>query len=361
MKPEITTSSKKPHYDALDGLRGIAAIAVLIGHYSDIFFAGAARRTLFYPLSNSFLAVDFFFCLSGFVIAYAYDERMEKIGIKRFFLNRLIRLHPLVMIGAILGVMVYLFSPFADNSKPIFFVFFLSLLMIPTPFFVNFERWGSLFPLNGPTWSLFFEYIANIFYAIILWRIPRKWLVFTVALCAAFLVYRAVDVGRLTGGWSVYSIIDGFARVCFSFTVGLLMYRYRIIWRHRFGFILPCLLLTGVLIFPYRWQNGMFDLFWVILILPAIMSLGAGTTVSGVTERICNLLGRISYPLYMTHFVTILFLTDFYKKCKPLYGKPFFIIISLLLIVFNFVSAYVIMRWVDEPLRKWLNHILRKK
>ena len=350
--------ARKPYYSALDGLRGIAAIAVMIFHFSEVLFLYSTMRN---PLIHCWLAVDFFFCLSGFVIAHAYDQRMKTIGLGRFFLNRLIRLHPLVIIGSIIGVIAYaadpfLYTPLVAGLKKVLFTFFLSLLMIPTPYLQY--RSSALFPYNGPTWSLFFEYIINVIYAFALSSVARRWLVFIGALSAAFLIYVVQGSGQFHGGWSAENYMHGFARVGYSFIVGLLIFRYHLTFRHRLGFLLPCFILIVVLLSPHYPSDWKMELFFVMLILPIVVCVGAGANTSGLTERLCKFLGRISYPLYMTHMPTVLLFRNYFHKINPTNDE--LIVVAVFLIVFSLLFAYVIMRWIDEPVRKWLNSVSKK-
>ncbi|MDA4698732.1 acyltransferase, partial [Enterobacter hormaechei] len=89
-------SDSKKHYEILDGLRGIAAIMVAMLHILEIFSGGYHTKLM---INHGYLAVDFFFLLSGFVIAHAYDDRWNKMTIGQFFKRRLIRLHPLIIAG----------------------------------------------------------------------------------------------------------------------------------------------------------------------------------------------------------------------------------------------------------------------
>src|SRR3982750_333356 len=97
---DTTILRTKQHFQVLDGLRGIAALSVVMFHFMEWVYTDYTRNFI----AHGFLAVDFFFCLSGFVIGYAYDNRIGKMGVKEFFKSRLIRLHPLVVLGAVLGV-----------------------------------------------------------------------------------------------------------------------------------------------------------------------------------------------------------------------------------------------------------------
>jgi peptidoglycan/LPS O-acetylase OafA/YrhL len=353
----------KNYYSTLDGLRGIAAIAVVVLHYTDVLYSYDGLRN---PFTHAYLAVDFFFCLSGFVIGNAYDGRIKKIGVGRFLLNRLIRLHPLVVIGSVIGFIVYTTDPFLDDPlaagwKLIITALLMTLFMIPAPF-LPYKK-NLLFPYNTPTWSLIFEYIINVVYAFVLCRISRKWLVVIGLLSATFLIYVVGDSGWYAGGWSTKTYSHGLARVGFSFVAGLLIYRYQIIWRHRYGFLLPCLLLIAVFISPHFRNDWGFELFLAMLILPAILSIGAGTSIKGAIEKFCNFIGRLSYPLYMTHVSTVFLLEHYYAKIKTVDGVvPLYLFfVTVALIMFNLLFAFGILKWVDEPVRKWLNKSVRRR
>src|ERR1700748_3183694 len=90
----------KQHFEILDGMRGIAAISVVVFHFMEVIITDYSQNFI----GHGFLAVDFFFCLSGFVIAYAYDDRIRQMGKANFFKARLIRLRPLVILGSVLGL-----------------------------------------------------------------------------------------------------------------------------------------------------------------------------------------------------------------------------------------------------------------
>jgi peptidoglycan/LPS O-acetylase OafA/YrhL len=176
MITQTTTStplSTKNHFEVLDGLRGIAAIGVVVFHFSEWLFPDSSKNFI----GHGFLAVDFFFCLSGFVISYAYDDRIHQMSLGQFFKLRLIRLHPLVVIGSLLGIIFWFWAPSSfDTSKysvtQIILLSVTSLLLIPMPTMA--DRLLNLFGLNAPSWSLFWEYIANILYATILHKLSVK-------------------------------------------------------------------------------------------------------------------------------------------------------------------------------------------
>src|SRR5688572_22562421 len=218
-----TRLATKQHFQILDGLRGIAALAVVIFHFMEWIFPDINNNFI----GHGFLAVDFFFCLSGFVIGYAYDDRIRQMGIAGFFKARLIRLHPLVILGSVLGLLGYLLDPFAlpmaYEAGRVALLFICSLLLIPLP--VMEERAFNLFAFNAPSWSLFWEYVANIFYALVLFKIGRRSLAVLIIVAAVGICFVSYRAGNLLGGWAGSNFLDGGARVAYSFLAGLFIYR----------------------------------------------------------------------------------------------------------------------------------------
>jgi peptidoglycan/LPS O-acetylase OafA/YrhL len=115
MKKNLSSEVFKTHqhFEILDGLRGIAALSIVIFHFMEWIYSDYSQNFI----GHGFLAVDFFFCLSGFVIGYAYDNRIREMGVREFFKSRLIRLHLLVILGAIIGLLGFLFDPFSSFSE----------------------------------------------------------------------------------------------------------------------------------------------------------------------------------------------------------------------------------------------------
>lgn len=343
----------KRHYEVLDGLRGIAAIIVVIFHFAEVVITEGPEN----PVGHGFLAVDFFFCLSGFVIGYAYDDRLGKISIGEFFRKRLIRLHPLVVLGSVLGLIAFIFDPFADNLAGLdvpkaVLAFICSLLMIPFPDGIP-NRYGNLMPFNAPSWSLFSEYVANIFYVLILWRLPRKWLIPMNIVAAALLICVAHKSGSLLGGWSLGTIWDGFARIFFSFTAGLLVHRYKLIIRSPLGFISLSVLLIAGLTMPYFSWNWLQEALLVMIGFPLLVSLGAGAEISGTMQKICRFSGNISYPLYMTHYMVIWIFANYHTQ-HPVSGWGLAGIAGGMTILLT-GFAYLVLKYYDEPIRAYMS------
>ncbi|MGV3704321.1 MAG: acyltransferase family protein [Arcticibacter sp.] len=345
----------KQHFEILDGLRGVAAFAVLVFHFME--YAAPDIKDNF--IAHAYLAVDFFFCLSGFVIAYAYDGRLEKMGKTVFFKLRLIRLHPLVLIGSVIGLLTFLFDPFRDlfhvyGSGGTFMLFITSCLMIPYP--VVEERYFNFFNLNAPSWSLFWEYVANIFYALVLIKVRNKLLWFLTVLAAVLICYEADRSGSLLGGWGKGNFLGGGIRVFYSFLAGVLVYRSNWIIRSRLGFLSMSVLLMLAFLVPYTLDPKIVDPVIVLFYFPLLVALGAGARLNEGFRKVCRLSGDISYPLYMTHYPFLFVFGSYMEAVKP--DKNQLILVIFLSVVALLALAYCIMVFVDIPMRKYLKNRL---
>lgn len=348
----VTILQTKQHFEILDGLRGVAALAVVIFHFMEWIFTDPSKNFI----GHGFLAVDFFFCLSGFVIGYAYDDRIAKMGLRNFFISRIIRLHPLVVAGSVLGLLAFLLDPFGGHLElystgKIILTFVCSLFMIPLP--VIADRAFNLFSFNAPAWSLFWEYIANIMYAFVLYRITRSYLVILTILSAFAICYVGYHSGNLVGGWSGPTFWDGFARISYSFLAGLLIYRSNWIIKNKLGFGGLSILLLLAFIMPSSEWNWLTEPLVVLFYFPLLVALGAGSVLNPGLKKICVFSGNISYPLYMTHYAVLWMFGNYYTNYKPDNSQLTFIVISGVILLVGF--AYIVMVVYDIPLRKYLN------
>ncbi|MEZ0540046.1 acyltransferase family protein [Fibrella arboris] len=353
--PDPTPSllKTKEHYAILDGLRGVAAVAVVIFHFMEI--AVPNYNDSF--IAHAYLAVDFFFCLSGFVIAYAYDDKLPDIGIATFLRLRLIRLHPLVIIGSIIGLLVFLFDPFSNihalyAGKTVQLVV-ASCLMIP--YALVRERYFNIFHLNPPAWSLFWEYVVNVCYALILVKLRNKLLWLLTAIAAVALFYEANKSGNLAVGWSGDNIAGGAIRVSYSFLAGLLIYRSGWIIRSRLGFVTVSILLMAAFLFPYTATSSkLVDPVLVVVYLPFVVALGAGASLNPAFDKLCKAAGELSYPLYMVHYPFIWLFMSYVEAKKPTLPQlAAFIPIGVLLLT---GLAYLVMLYVDVPIRSYVKN-----
>lgn len=351
-QPEATIFRSKQHFEILDGLRGVAALAIVIFHFMEWVYPEISKNFI----GHGFLAVDFFFCLSGFVIGYAYDDRLGKMGVLEFFKSRLIRLHPLVVFGSVLGLLALLLDPFRimpDNPTgmgELFLIFICSLFLIPFP--VMEERFFNLFSLNAPAWSLFWEYVANILYALILYRLGRRWLLLLIIPAAAALCMVSYQSGNLLGGWNGDTFWHGFARISYSFLAGLLIFRFNWIIKNRLGFAGLALLLSAAFLMPFPTWSWLAEALVVLFYFPLLVSLGAGAFLSPQLRGICVFSGRISYPLYMTHYAAIWIFGNYFTGHHPSGTELGFIVAGGTLFLIGVAYATTVL--YDTPVRNYL-------
>ncbi len=358
--------ASKPHYVILDGLRGVAAITVVAFHLCEAHSAGPLTQVI----NHGYLAVDFFFLLSGFVIGYAYDDRWGKMSVGDFFKRRLVRLQPMVVMGMVVGAVCFYFQDCSMwpgiHAVPVWkmlLVMLIGFTLIPVPPGMDIRGWQEMHPLNGPGWSLFFEYIANIFYGLGVRKFSNTALGILVFVAAVALVQYAVTSpgGYLAGGWSFDAIQlrIGFTRVMYPFFAGLLLSRVSKLKYVKNAFLLCSLLTVAVLAVPriggseHLWMNGLYESLSIIFIFPLIVYLGAGGEIKGkFAMRVCKFFGDISYPLYITHYPLIYIYTAWVDNHKvPLMkGLP----VAFLVLVSAILLAYACLKWYDEPVRRWL-------
>lgn len=348
----------KPHFQILDGLRGIAAIAVVVYHFMEFVVPDYHQNFI----AHGHLAVDFFFCLSGFVIAYSYDNRIEKIGTSSFLKLRFIRLHPMVIIGSIIGLITFVFDPYSNlyelySGGKTLLMFIASCLLIPLP--LVHERYFNLFHLNPPTWSLFWEYIANILYVLFLFKLKNKIIWFLLLIAVMLLCYETYSSGYLGVGWGGENFWGGGIRIFYSFLAGMLIFRLNWMIKTKLGFLPLGILLMLAFLIPFidSW-NYFADPLVVIFYFPILIMLGAGTHLTDGLTRICKFLGDISYPLYIIHYPFMWVFLSYIELQKPsIQTMAATIPIG---VIFLICLTYLTMRFLDIPVRNYLKRKLIK-
>ena len=364
----------KPHYELLDGLRGVAALLVVFYHiFEGLSFA--AGGTLITTINHGYLAVDFFFILSGFVIGYAYDDRLGKtMSLGNFFKRRLIRLHPMIVMGAVIGAVTFCIQGSVqwDGTKIATSMVMLALLcamfFIPAVPGVRYEVRGNgeMFPLNGPSWSLFFEYIGNILYALFIHRLSKKALAVLVGILGIFLAWLALfDVsgyGMIGVGWTLDSVnfLGGSLRMLFPFTMGMLLSRHFRPMQIRGAFWICSFVLLLLFCVPYIESNGpislngLFEAVCILFIFPILVWIGAsGKTTDKRSTQICKFLGDISFPLYAVHY-PLMYLFYAWLIDNKLYTFGEVWPTALMVYIGSILLAYLCLKCYDEPVRRWL-------
>lgn len=363
-------SASKPHYQILDGLRGVASVMVVAFH---IFEASATSHSD-QIINHGYLAVDFFFLLSGFVIGYAYDDRWNNMSISGFFKRRLIRLQPMVIMGMIIGAICFYFQDSVlwpvIHEVPVWKVLLVMLVgftLIPLPTSMDIRGWTEMHPLNGPGWSLFYEYVANILYALFIRKFSKVLLSILVFLSAIALIHLALTSpdGDIIGGWSLdgQQMHIGFARVMYPFFAGLLLFRIGKLIQVKNAFLLCSVLLILVLAMPrvggnsHFWMNGLYDAVIVIIVFPLIVFFGAsGKIENKFYLKVCKFFGDISYPVYITHYPLIYIYTGWVATHKVVLRDA--LPAGLIIFISSIAIAYLSLKFYDEPVRKWLKNKL---
>ena len=400
----VAFADTKPHYILLDGLRGVAALMVLWYHVFEGF--AFAKGSVIETFNHGHLGVDFFFLLSGFVISYAYDDRwksrqrstVKSLSLKDFFKRRLIRLHPMLVMGAFIGLICFLLQggvKWDGSSTPIHWTliaFVLTLFFIPAYPGASYDIRGNaeMFPLNGPSWSLFFEYIGNILYALFIRKLSNKMLTVLVGatgiLWIWFVAFDISGYDMIGIGWTldVVNFFGGLLRMMFPFTLGMLMARLfsqRTTDNRRQSFFtnnifwIATIVLFALFSVPYISGddvtnrvptlanislNGIYELFCIMVVFPLIVWIAAlsDSAQSKFTLRISKFLGDLSYPLYIVHYpVMYLFYAWLIKNQYFTLGETWQMVILVLTVCI--VLAYACLKLYDEPIRKKLSKLIR--
>ena len=379
----------KPRYEILDGLRGVATVIVVLFHLWESYSKGPQYAVI----NHGYLAVDFFFMLSGFVVGYAYDDRWGRMSLSDFFKRRLVRLHPMLIFGTLFGGLLFYLG--AQDGFPLIgetpwwkmaLLTLLGCTAIPALKAWDIRGWEEMNSLNGATWSLFWEYVANILYALIFRFLPKCALAVLVAASAVLTLDLCFDwdmfgilgdrggaSNTVIGGWAVdlTQCYIGLSRLLFPFLCGLLISRVGKFVRVRGGFWWCSLALVAVLCLPYVpggekgvWTcvDGIYGAVCILLVFPLVVSVGAGSNVTGKRSvAVCKFLGNISYPLYVTHYPLIYVQMAWISRNTEA-PTGVHVVMNIGFFVLMIAVAYASMKLYDIPVREWLRqHVLMKK
>jgi peptidoglycan/LPS O-acetylase OafA/YrhL len=290
------TDDSRRRFDFLDSYRGVAALGVLLYHLG-----------LSNPGSNiaphGYLAVDLFFGLSGIVIAHAYEERLRAgLPCRAFLRARVRRLYPIYFAGVILGLISFLLNNnLTDFGLPALSLALISALLI-TPCF----GFGTLFPLNGPSWSLCLELVVNSAFALVARHLTTLRLAIWITLSGVALAFFAWREGGLVGGDTASNFLTGVSRAFFGFAIGLLIYRLhkakKLPGAGRMGGpAIPISIMALMFALPTMGSaNALTDFIFVALVCPLLLSAGVQAGSQGASW-VGRGLGAISYALYAVH------------------------------------------------------------
>jgi len=321
----------RAHYATLDGLRGFAALSVVLFHLGHWLHAP-------WLAANSHLAVDFFFCLSGFVLPLAYEDRFRiDLSPLQFLRIRLIRLMPLIILATLVSA-VY------DGELLVA----TGLGIINIPFLAASPAIGGpqVFPLNGPQYSLFLEVVVNVFWSMSR-RFYQPWPSVVVFVCCL----AALPIVGL-GGDEAATFWSGFPRVGASFFAGVLIYHFE--RRNppsmdlRIVFWISAIAMAIIFYYPDSLPLTV-HILWIAVVSPLVVWTGSRVRLQGKSRSIALLGGALSYPIYALHYPIFCWVNGIYqfatKRPQSIYFEGPLLFVAIL------VGSYLLLRIFDEPLR----------
>jgi len=337
----------KEKFEALDGLRGLAALSVILLH----------RRAWFGGdqfFGHSHLAVDFFFMLSGFVIAHAYGARVQEKGsFWPFVKDRLIRLHPMILLGSALGLVVLLAEIHTGRTErppyPLL-TYLFGFIPLPAP-------WAEHpFLVDPPNWSIFWELVANLIFAVLAVHLTSKRIYAIIVLSALPVLYACFTVpGLFAVGAETHILLYGFPRVILSFFMGVVLLRFyregRLPWLRMKWSGVILLIASFTLLPPKSPEAAFFDPLAIFMLYPAII-----LSTARWQPRIlwpAQLSGALSYPIYILHEPVLKLISAVLIMTHISMGDPG-PIQGVARVIGVLIVAWLCMKLYDEPLRRWL-------
>lgn len=322
----------------LDALRGVAACAVVVLHFS--------TNVQGHPLvERAWLAVDFFFLLSGFVVNHAYQGRLSSGAMTRFeFVRaRLVRLMPMVVISAMVATVYFAMAGTPTRGLMIGLIGAITTIPIPVETIVDTAHW----PFNPPEWSLFFEFVASFVFVFMLVGRKTSTLIVVAAIAFIMLLFSAY----LDGSAYTLRLWDCLDRVIFSFTVGMILSRsFDAKQLPEIG--LPFPILAAILVATFFIKSGGWfsELITATVLYPVLIISAAHWQSEGMTASASKFLGDVSYPLYILHWPVLLFVRA-YMPHSWLMGWQ----ALLAFVVLSVALAWSVSKFVEQPVRRWLN------
>lgn len=350
MMPETGSArSTSLHFHVLDGLRGVAAVLVVLLHVLEPFELHAQ------VVPYAGLAVDFFFCLSGFVMAHAYQRKLiAGMPFAHFLKLRIARLFPMILIGCLLGLVVWTaqiaIRHRADLLGPVLVSFALNIFLVPSPLLLA-DAHNAAWPMNMPMWSLFYEVLANAAFGVLLFRLRHRSLVMLSCVAGAAVFYAGVATGFVGGGSRWGEWLLGILRVAYPFLAGLLVHRMvlgsagqeagrsKAGWHWSVSVVLLLMVCMAPVVAPFR---GYWELAAVIALLPMTLVCGAKSNAKDASLRLMKYLGELSYPLYLTHYPVVVACSFVIRKVAEGNTPLLYGLLGLELLVIVMFSAVIV-------------------
>lgn len=401
----MAEKTTRPRLVILDILRGLAGLSVLflhLGELGDRHLAPKIGVTL--PMNffaHGYLAVEFFLLLMGFMFGYAYDRRWEKgMTFREFMYKRFVRLHPLIVSGTLIGLAVWLVNPdlgywsasWCGFNKVSIGEGLLAALVTVTG--LPYLGFSHFYPFNPCAWTIFYEYLANIFYGLCMRRFG-KWVLLALALVSLYLLacsiyhVNAVSLLGLPGDWfrqstqhyntsivagpslpkawaNWVSLYRALLRLAVPMFLGLFLARTG--WKLKVSkpvAVAAVLVFLGVMCVPWeggrglpaniKWINPVFELTSLVVVFPVLLLIGVGTEVKNErVGRIAAFWGELSYPIYMTHFPLHYIYWGWVLKCADHFSYAVNLVIYFAVAAFLIAVSYLMMRYWDRPAQRWL-------
>ncbi len=328
---------------------------VVMYHFSDVFSP--------FHLDNGYLVVDLFFVMSGFVMASAYESKLASgsVSARRFMQLRLIRLYPLYLLGTLLGLVALLLRLPHAESHLVATALPLALLMLPCPVPIHYPDGTTsrlLYPINEPSWSLFFELLANLAYAFCFRFLSTRVLLAVVALSGLTLIVKEVHSGEINGGWEFFNSHIGVVRVAYGFFFGVVLFRLRAARRRTSSAAAIGIAALFVLIFLAPVPAAMhvaFTLSIVLFAIPALVWVAASVEPSRRVREVFLFVGTASYGLYMLH-VPVTSLLRLAVGALPPLSLPQILAVDAGLMTVLVLLAALAEKAYDQPIRRRLLH-----
>jgi peptidoglycan/LPS O-acetylase OafA/YrhL len=322
---------REKRYEVLDGLRGVAAISVMLMHYSE-----NTPHSLF---KHADIAVDLFFILSGFVLMHSYRNKLLLgLSAREYIRKRVIRLYPMFAISMAIGIPALFAAAAVGLSdyppRSMIVASLNNLLFIPylgdhgvanmvsTAAHLPVDQYtvGEIFPANPSAWSLFFEMVASVALLVLI-RLQRSDLVKIIVGSAILLFVTGALLGFehknaipvfFGAGWGTRNFFAGFIRVAYGFTMGVLIYLlHETQTPLKFGKALSAIIRNDIALyllfavavaFPLG-IKGLYPMAVIFIVAPLMVYRGASIEPSGrIGARLAHFLGWMSYPIYCLHF-----------------------------------------------------------